>query len=126
MLMWTPVAGDACEGLLEAASNHSVPPRTFSCLPPLCEAALNFELTSQGSRNVLYTIHSQNEVHVMASASTTVPVADRKVRKAASSWARQTRARSAKIMENIVQPACETHCQGIIPSPLAPPLPMLT
>jgi hypothetical protein len=27
MLIWTLVAEDACEGLLEAASNHFVPPR---------------------------------------------------------------------------------------------------
>jgi hypothetical protein len=28
MLVWTLVAGDACEGLLKAVSNHFVPPRT--------------------------------------------------------------------------------------------------
>jgi hypothetical protein len=33
MLVWTLVAGDACEDLLEAAPNHFVPPRTV-LLPP--------------------------------------------------------------------------------------------
>jgi hypothetical protein len=28
MLVWTPVVRDACEGLLEAAPNHFVTPRT--------------------------------------------------------------------------------------------------
>jgi hypothetical protein len=35
MLVWTPVARDACEGLLEAASNHFVPPRTILLLTSL-------------------------------------------------------------------------------------------
>ena len=35
MLVWTPVAQDACEGLLEAASNHLVPPRTIFMLASL-------------------------------------------------------------------------------------------
>jgi hypothetical protein len=35
ILVWTPVAGDGCEGLLEAAPNHFVPPRTVLLLAGL-------------------------------------------------------------------------------------------
>jgi hypothetical protein len=35
MLVWTPVAGDAREGLLEAVPNHFVPPRTVLLLAGL-------------------------------------------------------------------------------------------
>ena len=45
MLVWTPVARDAREDLLEAAPNHFVPRRTVLLLPDLCEAALSLPPT---------------------------------------------------------------------------------
>jgi hypothetical protein len=43
MLVWTPIAGDGCEGIFEAASNHAMSNGELPCLPPLCEVALTIQ-----------------------------------------------------------------------------------